>query len=89
MFGLGMGELVVIFLLVLIVFGPKKLPELASGLGKAIREFRKAGSDIREELTKDADIARPLEELREAATLPPEELKRRDRERSGSGTPPK
>ena len=42
MFGLGFGELLLIFLIALIFIGPKKLPELAKGLGKGLREFQKA-----------------------------------------------
>lgn len=81
MFNLGMGEIVVILVLALIFLGPSRLPELASGLGKAIREIRKATSDIRNEIELDETIRKPLEELRDAATLPPDELKRQDRER--------
>lgn len=40
MFGLGMGELVVIFAIVLLFIGPKKLPQLAKGLGESIKEFK-------------------------------------------------
>tara|TARA_B100000959_G_C14939129_1_gene607005 strand:+ start:257 stop:571 length:315 start_codon:yes stop_codon:yes gene_type:complete len=49
-FGLGWMELVVIMLVVLLFFGAKKLPEMAKGLGKGIREFKKASSDIGDEL---------------------------------------
>ena len=49
-FGLGWGEIVVIMLVILLLFGAKKLPELAKGLGKGIREFKKASSDISNEL---------------------------------------
>jgi sec-independent protein translocase protein TatA len=44
MFGLGMGELVVIFLIVLLFIGPKKLPQLAKGLGESIKEFKNSAS---------------------------------------------
>jgi sec-independent protein translocase protein TatB len=74
-----MGEITVIVLLALIFIGPKKLPELASGLGKLIREIRKTTSDVKNEIQLDEAIRKPFEELREAVTLHPEELKRRDR----------
>lgn len=41
MFGLGVGELALIFMVLLFFFGPKKLPELAKGLGQSIKEFKK------------------------------------------------
>ncbi|TNF04253.1 MAG: twin-arginine translocase TatA/TatE family subunit [Deltaproteobacteria bacterium] len=46
MFGLGAGEILLILLFALIFIGPKKLPELAKGLGKGIREFQKAKDDL-------------------------------------------
>ena len=45
MFGIGMQELAVILLIALVIFGPTKLPQIGSGLGKAIRDFKKAVSD--------------------------------------------
>ena len=42
MFGLGIGELVVILVIVMIIFGAGKLPEIGEGLGRGIRNFRKA-----------------------------------------------
>lgn len=50
MFGLGAGEVLVILFLALIFIGPKKLPELAKGLGKGIREFQKAKNDLMDEM---------------------------------------
>jgi sec-independent protein translocase protein TatA len=42
MFGLGIQELMVIFLIIMVLFGAKKLPEIGKGLGKGIREFKRA-----------------------------------------------
>jgi sec-independent protein translocase protein TatA len=42
MFGLGIQELIIIFLIVMVLFGAKKLPEIGKGLGKGIREFKRA-----------------------------------------------
>ncbi len=50
MFGLGFGELIVIFLIALIFIGPKKLPELAKGLGKGIRDFQNAAKGFGDQL---------------------------------------
>jgi len=47
---IGLGELVVIFLIIVVLFGTKRLPEIGQALGKALREFRKAGKDIEDEL---------------------------------------
>ena len=56
MFGnLGTGEIILILLIVLIFFGAKKIPELAQGLGKGLREFRKAARDIQDEVEKAGD----------------------------------
>ncbi len=49
MFGLGMPELIIILIVALIFFGPGKLPELGSGLGKAIKSFKKASEGEDEE----------------------------------------
>jgi Tat protein translocase TatB subunit len=77
-FNLGAGEITVILVLALIFLGPKKLPDLATGLGKLIREIRKATSDVKNEITLDDSFRKPFEELRDAVTLHPDELKRRD-----------
>ncbi len=51
MFGLGMPELIVILVIILIIFGAGKLPEIGSGIGKGIRNFKKA-TEQPEELDK-------------------------------------
>jgi Tat protein translocase TatB subunit len=55
MFGIGTQELILIFLVAFIFLGPKKLPEIARSLGKAVREFRKASSELREEVEKEIE----------------------------------
>jgi Sec-independent protein translocase protein TatA len=77
-FNLGMGEITVILLLALIFLGPGKLPDLAAGLGKIIKEVRKATSDVKNEIALDDSFRKPFEDLRDAVTLHPDELKRRD-----------
>lgn len=57
MFGLGAGELAIIGVAALIFIGPKKLPELAKGLGKGIREFQKAKDDIKDQIDNPPDDA--------------------------------
>ena len=52
-FGLGMGELVMILVIVTVVFGATKLPQLGDGLGKAIRNFKKSvDTDAKDESSK-------------------------------------
>ena len=62
MFGLGLQELLVILVIALVIFGPSKLPQIGSGLGKAIRDFKKgvtgeetdeSGKDAKKENSKD------------------------------------
>jgi sec-independent protein translocase protein TatA len=49
MFGMGPWELALVFLVILLLFGAKRLPDIAQGLGKGIREFKKAMRDTQEE----------------------------------------
>jgi sec-independent protein translocase protein TatA len=68
---LGVQELLVIFVIALIVFGPKKLPELGKSLGKGIAEFKKASS----ELTKSWEEEVEAEKNRETASAEKAEVK--------------
>lgn len=63
MFGLGPAEVILVLIIALIVFGPGRLPEVGSALGKAIREFRQASTQITEEFTRE------IEEVKSAAQL--------------------
>jgi len=57
MFGgkLGATELILIFAVALLIFGPSKLPQIGNSIGKGIREFKKASRDIKEQLDVDLD----------------------------------
>ena len=57
MFGIGMPEMLLILAIALIVIGPKKLPDLAKYLGRAIGEFKKAASDFKESIDIDNNIS--------------------------------
>ena len=65
---LGATELIIIVLIVLIFFGSKKIPELAAGLGKGMREFRKATRDIQED--QDDSVAELKGPKTETMTCP-------------------
>jgi sec-independent protein translocase protein TatA len=56
--GLGGQEMIIIFLIVLLLFGAKKLPELARGVGKSMGEFKKAREDFEKEITRSEDEVR-------------------------------
>jgi TatA/E family protein of Tat protein translocase len=57
MFGIGMPEMLVILAVALIVIGPKKLPDLAKSLGRAMREFKKATSEFKETIQLDSELS--------------------------------
>ena len=64
MFGsIGMPELIIIFVIALIIFGPRKLPELGRSLGRSLSEFKKASNELRSTLEEEIRI----EEQKDAA----------------------
>jgi sec-independent protein translocase protein TatA len=59
-FGLGGTEIGVLFLIILLVFGPSQIPKMARGIGQALREFRKAQREISDEIHReDTPAAKP------------------------------
>ncbi len=54
MFGLGTPEIILIVIVILVLFGAKKIPELMQGIGKGVKEFKKATSDIEKDITESA-----------------------------------
>ena len=65
MFGLGPGELLMALLAILLLFGAKRIPEIAGSFGKGIREFKKNMSDVQKEI--EAPEARPIDRLQSSA----------------------
>lgn len=72
MFGFGPAEMMIVFIIVLLIFGPSQLPKLAKGLGNAMREFRKAQHEISDELNREPTETRPDAPPQPADSTPPE-----------------
>ncbi len=71
-FGIGLPEMAVIMVLALLVFGPKKLPEIGRSLGKAIKGFQDASREFQEEFKKEAEqIEKTMSQSMEAKLEPP------------------
>ncbi len=73
--GVGGPELLVIFLIVLLFFGAKRLPELARGLGKSMKEFKKATQEVQDDFREAMDSVDPNKPDKPASPRPPAEKK--------------
>jgi sec-independent protein translocase protein TatA len=86
-FGIGLPETIAIAVVVLLVFGPKKLPEIGKSLGKAIKGFQEASSDFQSEFKKEADaIASAVGEPIETAVKTPSQIESTEAINSKSDT---
>jgi sec-independent protein translocase protein TatA len=70
---LGMPELIVIFVIALLVFGPRKLPELGRSLGKSLGEFKRASNELRNTLEEEVRVEEQREATQKTVTAPPAE----------------
>jgi len=100
MFGIGMSELMVILVVALVLFGPARLPELARSLGRAMAEFRRASTDLRQTFNEAVEdpkpqpappqpapaIAPPEVQARADAAAHTDAVKAADRDPSGSSS---
>jgi len=58
-------EIIVVILAIVMLFGAKKIPELAQGLGKGIKEFKKATEDIKKEIKDESDIINNIKDFKD------------------------
>ena len=75
MFGLGVGELMLILIVGLIVFGPRRLPEIGKTIGKALGEFRRATDDLKETIEREVRVEE-LKKLGPSLVAPFESISR-------------
>lgn len=69
---LSFSEVLVVMFVILILFGPKKLPEIARTLGKGLNEFNKAKEEIKKELTKETEIGNEIKNIKKDIVEPVE-----------------
>ncbi len=62
---LGMQEIIIIFVLALVIFGPRKLPELGKTLGKGLAEFKKASNDLKHTWEEEVRLDKEKESINE------------------------
>ena len=77
MFDVGGGELILIILAIIVLFGPKKLPEIARNLGKGFQKFKQAQDDIKSQFSDvTEDIRNPVSEVKKSVDKSVKETKK-------------
>ncbi|MBC7260176.1 MAG: twin-arginine translocase TatA/TatE family subunit [Chloroflexi bacterium] len=71
LFGIGPGELILILILALIVFGPNRLPEVARTIGKTLNEFRKTSEEVTSAVARELDLSEAASKAGSSAPTPP------------------
>ena len=69
---IGWQELIIVLVIVLVIFGPKRLPEIGRSLGKGIKEFKKSTTEIQEQLTKEEPTTSTAEKAEPEPVSAPE-----------------
>lgn len=76
LFNIGPMELILILVIALLVFGPRRLPEIARDLGKAVRDFQRASQELQKEIQKGLDtVEGELQETMQATSKPAKDEK--------------
>lgn len=87
MFGIGMPELVVIFVIALVVLGPQELPKLAKSLGRVMAEFKRTSDDLMQQVQRELDFVETEEAKSTEHPAPPETIAPPEEAASAAPTP--
>jgi len=75
MFGsIGVPELIIIFIIALLIFGPRKLPKIGKSIGRTLAEFKRASSDLKSTLEEEIESEEPKPEVKKEKEKPHHEL---------------
>ena len=84
---IGSAEILVILVLALLLFGPRKLPEMSRNIARALREFRRAGSDLRDTLEREVDDLDRAENRPPHTDMAPRPREAGDKAETGESAP--